>query len=99
MTCNAPPAKRPKLDFADTITVRVGLTPDTKLYVIPCKTFAARSDFFKAALSSQWRTSDAPVDLGDVEIDTFESYVHVVFYDEIDIVNVEQWTDIKSVEL
>ncbi|KAK6438858.1 hypothetical protein LTR95_004942 [Oleoguttula sp. CCFEE 5521] len=81
-----PPSKRPRIDFADTFIVKVGEPPNSKSYTLPTKILAARSNFFKAALSSTWRNEDLPIELKDVKIEDFETYMHCVTCDVVDLV-------------
>ncbi|OQO14485.1 hypothetical protein B0A48_01363 [Cryoendolithus antarcticus] len=84
MAGTSPPSKRPRIEFADLFVVNVGEA--SKPYRLPTKTFTMRSNFFKAALSSKWRTEDSAIDLKDVQIDHFETYVHCVICDEVDLI-------------
>lgn len=70
--------------FDDFIKVEVSASDTLKTYTIHRNLFTARSMFFRKALSGSWvEAENRVVRLNDSDIEVFETYVHLVYHNEL----------------
>lgn len=83
MSGNSPPSKRLRYDLTSTFDVLVGSASESQQqrFTLYTDLFIPRSDFLRAARSSQWLSdTEKPVDLTDEEPATFALYMHCVYF-------------------
>ncbi|GAB7330531.1 hypothetical protein MBLNU13_g02125t1 [Cladosporium sp. NU13] len=81
MENDAPPAKRPKYDLANTFEVVVGKEPFSQRFTVYSNVLTPRSDFFKAARKSEWLSDPTkPVDLQNEDPEVFSRYLNCVYF-------------------
>lgn len=81
MSTEAPPTKRTKYDLASTFDVLVGKAETLQRFMLHINVFIPRSEFFRAARSSQWLSDpQKPVDLKDEDVEIFSLYMNCVYF-------------------
>lgn len=68
----------------NTAPVKIVVGPEEECFHVHASALTSTSEFFKSALKKEWRkTGDRDIDLRDQQTETFSSYVHWLYYNEI----------------